>query len=147
MVAYSFQGRFVSPIRAGLGISTESDDTYCGHGLYRTPSPKRQTIRAEGKKRHSRVGEVMQLYHKLRHLHRGGFKIGDSRCTDVRHIRLDVESMAIQINGIAMASRDQREQFSRADGFDDLEDMQQFWMAAHKKVQRFEGLVFNWAPL
>lgn len=44
MVAYSFQKRFVEPIRSGR---------------------KRQTIRAD-RKRHARPGEVLQLYSGMR---------------------------------------------------------------------------------
>lgn len=137
MVTYSFQQRFVQPIRVGLSRVQLSFDC----------RPKRQTIRAEGRKRHSRPGETMQLYFRQRHLNKGGFKIGDAQCVDVRHIRFDVQDLRFAINGIAILSRDEREEFARDDGFDDLIDMQGFWLKHHPGIERFDGLVFNWQPM
>ena len=64
MSAYSFKRRFVNPIRVGLCL-----DPIFQIGKHEVSEmeapirPKRQTIRAEGKRRHARPGEIVQLYH------------------------------------------------------------------------------------
>ncbi len=85
MVAYSFKQRFLDPIVSGT---------------------KTQTIRGNGKRRHARVGDSLQLYCGMRT--KACMKIiADPICT------LDLEA------------------FARMDGFANLSDMSAFWMENH----------------
>jgi len=133
MPAYSFQLRFVGPIRVGLGLPVDGSDT---------PLPKTQTIRAIGARRHSMPGETTMLYYHQRHP--DGFKIGESRCTRCDNIRIAVGDMQFAINGIKIATMEERQAFARADGFQDLDDMYDFWREHHPKVDRFEGYLIGW---
>lgn len=96
MVAYSFKRQFVAPIRIGLGKEVFD-------AAYRSDSvvlrPKRQTIRAIGKRRHARVGETLQLYTAMRTKQ---FQlIGKARCTVVRHIIITFGKLSgVSVGGI-----------------------------------------------
>jgi hypothetical protein len=61
MVAYSYKARFVAPIRVGLDLPTLAEHLEMG-GYHpgQIIRPKRQTIRAKGKRRHARPGETLQ---------------------------------------------------------------------------------------
>lgn len=135
MVAYSFQKRFVEPIRWGLGLDIPD-------GVL---APKRQTIRAEGKKRHARPGELIQLYYGLRTKH--ARRIGVARCTSVSGIRIQVGLGIISVDDYP-AIRDDADldAFAQLDGFADWPDMRQFWIDNHVGVQ-FTGLLIKWEPL
>lgn len=139
MVAYSFKRRFVERIKVGLSSVRLSWD----------PEPKRQTIRAIGKRRHARQGEALQLYHGMRS--RDCFKIGDALCTGVRKIRIFVaEGRIIVGDDPAIVSSAGLDDFARRDGFDSWSDMQQFWGDEHgdslKRVGPFTGILVEWAP-
>lgn len=125
MVAYSFQGRFVSAIEAAT---------------------KMQTIRAHGKRRHARAGEMLQLY--------TGMRTKDCRkirpdvvCLAVVPIRLDRNGGGfneILIDGVALP-RKRHGEFARADGFQSAKEMADFWRATYgPKSKVFEGLLIRW---
>ena len=137
MVAYSFKQRFVQPIRVGLSRVQLSFDC----------PPKRQTIRAIGKRRHARPQEVVQLYHAQRTQH--CFKIGDGRCASARLIQIDLRpnDFGVRIDdGNWLRSR-QLDEFAVADGFDDPADMLAFWQANHPDIALFDGALIEWVPL
>jgi hypothetical protein len=142
MVAYSFQRRFVASIRVGLGLSQHV------HTLEPLPRPKRQTIRAVGKKRHARPGENVQLYHGLRT--KAAFQIGTGICTRVRPIIIRIGELAqhkIVVEGDPVGDLDG---FAQSDGFKGWEDMREFWADTHPDgfgLGGFQGLLIEWEPL
>lgn len=69
MVAYSFKKQFIRPILIGLGAPLSPDEFAVGmdeFGNVSRPVGKRQTIRALGKRRHARPGELVSLYFGMR---------------------------------------------------------------------------------
>lgn len=138
MVAYSFKRRFVDPIRVGLGGDTND-------GPPDLVRPKRQTIRAIGKRRHERPGETLQLYCGMRSPQ--CFKIGDAKCIGVLPILIKVgeHSLPIKVDG-EWISGGRIHDFARADGFDNGEDMLGFWKAEHG-LGEFNGVLIQWEPL
>ena len=142
MVAYSFQRRFVDPIKVGLGLAVVPPEYTTGPVM--VPAPKRQTIRAHGKRRHARPGETLQLYTAMRT--KQCFKIGEARCTAVNQITMMVgrRTIAFLVDGEPIP--DHRE-FVMADGFENLEDMLAFWHSEHRGVDKFEGVIIKWEPL
>lgn len=151
MVAYSFKKRFAERLEHGLRIHLDEDASL------RAP-PKRQTIRHEGKRRHARVGETIQLYIGMRT--KDCKKIGDARCTNIRRIRIDVLKDTLMIwlleddgsrTGGAMTVGGMN-RFAQGDGFENAKDMHAFWQAEHGKKFRgepftFTGFVIQWEPL
>lgn len=137
MVAYSFKKRFVTPIKVGLGQIEHIPGTEY--------VPKRQTIRAIGKRRHARPGETLQLYSGMRT--KQCFKIGEARCKAVRRIRIDVRehSMPTSIEGQHIGGGRLRD-FAQADGFAHAEDMLAFWKENHG-LGVFDGILIEWEPL
>lgn len=141
MVAYSFQRRFVGPIKVGLGIHEPILGLEAA-----APPPKRQTIRAIGKRRHARPGEVLQLYQGMRT--KQCQKIGEARCIDVSGVIIWIDHRAIAIERAKMMlSRREMEQFARDDGFVDAEEMAQFWRCTHKGIERFDGVLIQWEKI
>ncbi len=147
MVAYSFKRRFVDPIRVGLGQNYHIDMMKPP-----IPSPKRQTIRAVGKRRHAWPGEILQLYSGMRT--KQCFSIGVARCVFAEGIRISVESGLVEIGAGTIEQRELRfgelEAFARADGFLDWSEMQEFWRAEHGELTRlgpFVGVLIQWEPL
>lgn len=143
MVAYSFKQRFVQPIRVGLSRISLSFDC----------PPKRQTIRAIGKRRHARPGETLQLYFAQRSPQCE--KIGDARCISVQEIRLVFgRTQEVRIapgcpDFELMRSRERLDEFATGDGFDDWDDMHEFWKREHggKRLGPFVGMLIRWEPL
>jgi len=145
MVAYSFKPRFVDPIRLGLNLEPVH------HGGILTPitfQPKRQTIRAHGKRRHARIGEELQLYCGQRT--RDCFLIGRARCVGVSKIIIydldDEDGLLILLSGKTLGPRKLHE-FARADGFADAHDMRAFWKVEHGDFVKFDGVIIKWEPL
>jgi hypothetical protein len=145
VTAYSFQRRFVAPICVGLGIEiplVPGLRIAAGCGI----RPKRQTVRAVGKRRHARPGEVLQLYQGMRT--KLCQKIGEARCIDVSGVIIWIDHRAIAIERAKMMlSRREMEQFARDDGFVDAEEMAQFWRCTHKGIERFDGVLIQWEPI
>jgi len=137
MVAYSFQGRFIQPIRVGLSKVSLSFDC----------PPKRQTIRAVGKRRHARPGEELQLYFAQRSPQCE--LIGKARCTDVKPVKLYIgaESLGVDVEGDYFCGSTATHEFAQADGFVDVPDMLAFWTAEHPSVREFSGFLIKWEPL
>jgi hypothetical protein len=152
MPAYSFKRRFVNPIRVGLGLIpvepkiVDDPSSASGFSLESKVRPKRQTIRAQGLRRHARPGEIVQLYHGMRT--KQCFKIGDGRCTSVHKITMDIgmHSLFIRVDGEPIVSGYIHD-FARADGFEHGEDMLAFWHAEHPDISKFAGVLIKWGPL
>lgn len=143
MVAYSFKKRFVDPIRVGLSKVSLSFDC----------PPKRQTIRAIGKRRHARPGETVQLYYGMRT--RQCEKIGEGLCVNAGGIRIHVNGGRVVI---APGTREenvfdtaaQLDAFAQRDGFGDWADMQTFWREEHGDLARlgpFVGVLVLWEAM
>lgn len=139
MPAYSYKRRFINPVRVGLEILPDYEDES------RVIRPKRQTIRAEGKRRHARPGETMQHYHGMRT--RQCFKIGDGRCVSVDPIEIDVREHAFHVSVLGGWIKGGRiHDLAQADGFEHGEDMQRFWRDEHG-IGDFRGLLIRWEAL
>jgi hypothetical protein len=134
MVACSFKKRFVDPIRVGLSRVSLSFDC----------PPKRQTIRAIGKRRHARPGETLQLYTAMRT--KQCELIGEAPCSSVEPIVIKVPKddawLWIRI-GEAKAF-EAGDDFAIADGFQDIEDMWNFWRSEHPDTAMFSGVLIKW---
>ena len=109
--------------------------------------PKRQTIRAHGKRRHARPGDELQLYCGMRT--KGCFLIGKARCIAAERIVIwtgpDTISILLE-KGKLLGPRQLRD-FARADGFDDARDMLEFWKEEHGAPQKWEGVIVRWEPI
>ena len=149
MVAYSFKKRFVIPIRLGLGIEVPVYEAK-GYG------PKTQTIRAEGKRRHARPDETLQLYHAMRTT--SCFKIADALCKNVRPISLkfgkDFDIVTIEGEepfGGVPEDIHRLDKFAYADGFASWDALLKFWDEEHDKIVTncgtFEGFLIEWGEL
>lgn len=132
MVAYSFKQRFVKPIEVGLSSVSLSFD----------PPPKRQTIRAHGKRRHARPGEELQLYYGMRT--KQCRLIGRARCISVEPIKIEVFAAAFQI--YVGGKNVDREAMAQEDGFQDAADMWSFWEREHG-IGTFKGVLIRWERL
>jgi hypothetical protein len=150
MVAYSYKGRFVAPIRVGLGLPVQ--DLHYELGGYAPGSlirPKFQTIRGQGLKRHARLGEVIQHYHAQRSPK--CFKIGEGRCKSVDDIRIYIHAEWIETGGYIRKSPRELDAFAVKDGFDDWAGMRAFWIEEHghemKHLGPFVGVLIQWGPL
>lgn len=147
MVAYSFKRRFVDPIRVGLSSVSLSFDC----------QPKRQTIRALGKRRHARRGEILQLYTAMRT--KQCLKIGDALCASVEGVLLkwsewpafmtyDISERELGVWRRIGSTRPilDMDSFAILDGFASFDDMAAFWREEHGP-ETFEGVLIKWEPL
>ena len=142
MVAYSFQPMFVDPIRVGLGLLKPK----------KVIRPKRQTIRAAGRKRHARPGEIVQLYTRMRTPQCE--KIGEGRCTGVAPIILVLDREPYVEIGVLMEMPkkviqrlDSLDHFATQDGFEDWAQLRAFWAKHHPRVITFRGVIIFWEPV
>lgn len=169
MVAYGFKKRFVAPIRAGLGLIGlhfhKGQEIPCefviddGETIARPfdpmldldapVRPKRQTIRALGKRRHARPGETLQLYTAMRT--KQCKKIGEAKCTAVRDIVITFG----KLSGVSVGGSDEPQAhfqgggldiFAQRDGFESWNEMVQFWDKEHG-LSVFIGKLIEWEPL
>jgi hypothetical protein len=126
VVAYSFKQIFIEPIEAGT---------------------KRQTMRNE-RERHVRVGEEIQLYYGMRTRHCR--LIGRALCAAVTPVALDFMNDRVVIGdgtpGIRVLGTFRKiNDFARADGFRDWNDLIAFWAKEHPKVpDRWSGVLIEW---
>lgn len=125
MVAYSFNPRFIEPIRQGV---------------------KTQTIRANGLRRHARKGELLQLYSGMRTAHCQRI-LPDVVCLEVMSIEIAFrhgEIERVRVDGMPCLDLDA---FAIRDGFADAVDMWAFWRDHHPKSIEtgFIGVVVEWA--
>lgn len=126
MVAYSFNRRFIAGIEQGA---------------------KRQTIRAEGNRRHARPGEPVQIYTGMRTRHARKI-IPDVVCVGVDKVEIVVSGAApaniaaIVINGVPLP-RVAFNRFAIADGFTGIADFGAYWFDVHGEG-RFLGVMIRW---
>lgn len=126
MVAYSFNRRFIPGIEGGT---------------------KRQTIRAEGKRRHARPGEPMQIYFGMRTRHARKI-IADPVCVGVDKVEIVVSGAApaniagIVVNGVPLP-RIAFNRFAITDGFASIADFGAYWFETHGEG-RFHGVMIRW---
>lgn len=139
MVAYSFRSRFVDPIMVGLGLAPP-------HA--RDVPPKMHTVRAIGKKRHARPGEVVQLYTGLRT--KSARLIATAVCTRTAPIMIDFSALsttegvvAVLIDGTLLTEKETIA-FVRSDGFRTITDFVEFWYGTHDFDKLFEGIIIYW---
>lgn len=149
MVAYSFRPRFIDAIRAGLGHPMSVEAFAAGmdqFGNVLKPHPKRQTIRAVGKRRHARVGEVLQLYTGMRT--KQCQSIGVAKCTAVRDIQITFGKLSgATIGGpIEFFGGNDLDGFAQRDGFANWSEMVKFWSDEHG-TNLFTGLLIQWEPI
>lgn len=133
MVAYSFNKRFIEPILVGLGEKRLHD-----------VAPKRQTIRAVGKRRHARPGETIQLYTGMRT--KQCRKIGEARCVENIPVRITVPkygAVPLNIQIGEDASFYVTNDFANYDGFESESDMHAFWRKEHGPGDFF-GVLIKW---
>ncbi|MGG6295245.1 hypothetical protein ACQ4M4_12720 [Leptolyngbya sp. AN02str] len=120
MVAYNFQGRFVPSIEAGR---------------------KTQTIRANGKRRHAKPGESLQLYTGMRTKACRKIVEVDPLCVAVLPVVIHYE-LGIKVDGLWITDADAREAIAAADGFESWIEMFRFFKTTHKLT--FHGLLIKW---
>lgn len=144
MVAYSFKTIFAEPILVGLGALR----------MHRV-APKRQTVRAIGKKRHARPGEIVQLYTGLRT--KSAKKLGEAVCTRTAPITIEFEDgsgrtnnfkagLDIRVDG-SLLTEDETYDFVVSDGFLTVERFVQFWEDNHGIDKPFDdGIIIYWEP-
>ncbi len=126
MVAYNFQKRFAEPIKTGA---------------------KSHTIRKNGKRRHARPGESLQLYTGMRTSSCKKILEPDPVCVFCKSIRIDVGAAVINsiaLDGFCIHSLELHA-FAIADGFKSLADMHAFWIDFHGPGV-FEGSMIGWEP-
>lgn len=125
MVSYSFQRQFIAPIQAGTKV---------------------QTIRAVGKRRHARVGQMIQLYFAMRTKHCCKI-IDDKPCLRVDRVRLNLGLKTVVIGpdgGPLLTSAKDLDRFAVADGFGDWGELDAFWAKFHPAARFFDGVMAGW---
>ncbi len=118
-------------------------------------APKRQTIRAIGKRRHARPGETLQLYTGMRT--RQCQAIGIAQCVSVQPIDIYFQSDTIHVGKIqereTFTGAERLDEFARRDGFASWREMREFWLEEHgengqmKKLGPWGGLLIRWEPI
>lgn len=109
MVAYSFKKQFADKIRSG---------------------EKRHTIRRNGRRRHARPGEMLQLYTGMRTKQCKKI-MADQQCELVVPVAIQVAASGIESIKLGGEPVDDMEEFAKSDGFEDLESMSAFWLEFH----------------
>lgn len=154
MPAYGFKKQFVAPIWVGLGrILQDLHDRYPAPAGIR---PKRQTIRSEGKRRHARPGETLQLYTAMRT--KQCWKIADARCKAVRPIRIEFHDGydVVKIGGDDAFGADgpdieKLDAFAQRDGFQTWDHLLNFWDENHDRIVSkhgtFDGFLIEWEAI
>ena len=128
MVAYSFNPRFIEPIRQGM---------------------KTQTIRAVGLRAHVRPGQLLQLYSGMRTAYCVRI-LPDTPCLDVMWVEIAFADGPrppidrIMADGLRVRDLDA---FALRDGFSDIDDMSEFWSEHHPEALKagFRGVLIEWA--
>ena len=146
MVAYSFKGMFRTAIRIGLGLEAEDPEP----GARRA---KRHTIRARGKRRHARPGDLLQLYRGMRT--KQCELIGLARCEYADEVTLHFIAPGggrVEIGPLVRyVTPKELDAFARSDGFADWQCLRDFWRDNHPDEFRagkfLQGVIIGWRPL
>ncbi len=139
MPAYSFQPRFVEPIRAGTkGGTIRAPRKAANCGIHSTA---RQAIGG-----HAYPGEELSLYCRQRQP--SGFLITHKRCVAVEPVHLDFRYFKISLDQslLLFASDKLLDAFAAFDGFTDFNEMAVFWSRTHN-VDTFDGWHIRWLTL
>ena len=123
MVAYSYKKQFVPQILAGT---------------------KLYTLRANGKRAHATVGQMLQFYCAMRTKH--CFKImPDLPCTLVGAVEVDVGGSHIRSVSSPFGHHigGDLDDFAVSDGFEDASAMHAFWVENHG-TGVFHGRLISW---
>lgn len=143
MVAYSFKPRFLKPIQLGLGLKVHHEP-----GDAHIYQPKRQTIRAIGKRRHVNVGENIQLYTGMRTKHCR--KIGEAFCVAKCDISIAFNRGQVRLGTGQIIKDGALDIFAKFDGFSSWEEMEKFWRDEHGddgQITPWRGLLIKWEPI
>lgn len=102
---------------------------------------KCQTIRAV-RKNPIKVGETLYLWWKQRSPERE--KLGEATCTSIKHVFINngVEIKKADDDFAAFLSGEQLEEFAIADGFNNWQELVEFFESTHGLP--FEGIVIQW---
>ena len=140
MVAYNFRERFAPLIASGK---------------------KRQTIREIGARRHARPGDALQLYTGMRTRNCRKILADDPKCRHAYAIQLDLSQRILKttryhpsptpvfvidrvvIDDLGRLAGKRLEAFARADGFDTLADMADFFGRTYG-TGIFSGALITW---
>jgi hypothetical protein len=95
---------------------------------------KRQTIRANGKRRHAAKGEKLQLYTGLRT--RKAKKIRDAMCVASVDCTIRKDGISLHLNGKDL------DLFARQDGFDSFAQLREFFVDTYGLP--FHGRLIMW---
>jgi uncharacterized protein YqfB (UPF0267 family) len=116
MVAYNFQARFAYDVASGR---------------------KRQTIRANSKRRHARPGETIQLYTEMRRT--TCKQLGLGTCLSAEPCRITVGAVFLGKQRV-----ESLDEFAQADGFPDFTAMKEWFAETHGLP--FNGTLIKWEP-
>jgi hypothetical protein len=124
MVAYSFQPQFVPKLQAG---------------------EKSQTIRAVGRKRHARPGEMVQIYTGMRTKHCQ--KLFQSECLSTSAV-LIFPDRTVQVDDRTLDEQEKAD-LAVADGFTDFDQFMEFFgqnFSHRDKAENipFDGILVKW---
>ncbi|XXJ19974.1 hypothetical protein ACR42D_10595 [Desulfovibrio caledoniensis] len=124
MVAYNFKSQFAERVESG---------------------EKRQTIRANGKRRHARPGEALQLYTGQRGPNCRKLVDPDPACVAALPVFMD-RTFSDNRRVVVVAGHEvygpPLEDLARADGFETSEEMKDFFEKTHGVP--FEGTLIKW---
>lgn len=123
MVAYNFQKQFAEPIKSGR---------------------KKHTIRKNGKRRHARPGEPLQLYTGMRTKYCQKILDHDPVCSLATPILIEVGDDEILGIWVGNYEVEDMRSFAVSDGFESLEAMHKFWIEFHG-AHIFHGTMIGWA--
>ncbi len=137
MPAYSFNPRFVEPIRAG----TKGGTIRAPRKIPANWSAFAQARRPGG---HAIAGEFVSLYCRQRQP--SGFFICQNRCVAVERIALNFVSNLVAFSDRFIGEGDDLDAFARFDGFESWVDLAAFWKTTHG-VPQFEGWHIRWKQL
>jgi hypothetical protein len=118
MVAYSFKAQFADAVAAGT---------------------KHQTIRANGKRRHARPGDKLQLYTGMRT--KACRKLRDAVCHDACPILIERDKV-FTFHPQEIFLGDDLERLAKADGFKTWTEMRDFFETNHGLP--FSGTMIRW---
>jgi hypothetical protein len=141
MVAYSFQRRFVNPIRVGLGLDPLAH-------FPPAAGAKRHSIRGPRIRGHAREGQMLDLFYAQRSP--ACFLIGRVICIGVSPIRLvfsdDEESEGIISPGFGIGQWGYRslDDFAVGDGFADWAALKIYWQVDRGCGDEFAGHIIFW---
>ena len=131
MPALNFQKQFVDQIVSGQ---------------------KCQTIRAHRKdeRAHATVGKHLTLYTGMRT--KSCRRIGEAVVTEIQEVTIERDGIRLDCSWlpVELYARDQHEptidEFARADGFEDFNDMRDWFEKTHGKLP-FDGMLIKWGAL